>query len=268
MIRKDTNKLISFKFFSLADFYKTVSEKIGSTKESTKKLSMVKGGSPRSFYGASYSQIQERMYSWVEGVSMLKNLASVELTTTKQWVKTWNEDDGDDMDMERYYNDMPFLQKRVKSLGVKSRGNRIQKIIVNLTENANIGASEMLWKTYTAVKLCDEFESQGIRCEVVAVEACAGVDDDNRSLLAEIPIKSADEPINTSLLCTVLSPWFFRHWIFQLETTQVKNVDSSLGSARSLTTNDIPDLENCIVINKGMALSKTSANNFLKGVTV
>lgn len=268
MIRKDTDKLISFKFFSLADFYQSVSEKIGSTAISKIRLEDLKQGLLSRFCGANYSQIIERQYSWPEGVKMLNSLTSVELPITKQCKKVWSDDDGDEMDMERFYNDMPFLQKRIKTLGTRSRGNNIQKILINLTEYAGVKAENMLWKTYTAVKLCDELESRGTRCEVIAFETAKNVDHLKRFDTIEIPIKQAHEPLNTSLLCAVLSPWFLRHWIFQLEYSCIENVCSGLGQPRQLTVADVPDLENCIVIDSGMALTKTDANNFLKGVKV
>lgn len=265
MIRKDTDTLISFKFGSLADFYKSVSEKIGSTRLSREHESECKSGEHTSFCGANYSETIQRKHSWPEGVSMLKQLASMEKTITKEWKKVWSEDDGDEMDMERYYNDMPFLQKRIKVLGNRSRNNSIQKILVNPTENANISAKDMLWKTFTAVKVADELESKGTRCEIILKYFSSNIDKRDRNVTFEIPIKEAGEPVNLSLLCTVFSPWFFRYWIFHLFFSHIEGVRGSLGMARKIPTEET---ENCIVIDSGTALSKEAANNFLKGVKI
>ena len=263
MIRKNTDKLINFKFFSLADFYNTVSEKIGDTYDSRNYESQCKHGNRDVFNGASRSEIIERKHSWPEGVSMLKNLSDMEKVITKQWSKIWNNDDGDDMCLERFYNDMPFLQKRIKVLGVKSRNNIIQKILVNPCESAGVRAKEMLWKTYTAVKIADHLESQGVRCEITIKYLSRNIDNKNRDVTLEIPIKEANEPINTSLLCAVFSPWFFRYWIIHLLKSSIENVSVGLGQPKKISKEEN---ENCIIIDSGTALSKTAANNFLKGI--
>lgn len=263
MIRKDTDKLISFKFFSLSDFYNTVSEKIEKTQLSKDwQWGNIKGYN-KDFVGAPYSEIIQMKYSWPEGVKKLKELSDMEKIITKKWSKQWNEEDGDDMCMERYFNSMPFLQKRVKVLGERSRNNVIQKVIVNTWENCGVDSKKMLWKTYTVVKLVDELESQGVRCEVVIMLNGNSVDYESRKVQIEIPIKEANESINTSLLCTVFSPWFFRYWVFQLLFGHIPNVRESLGCADK-TPKD--QTENCIVIDNGTALSKEAANNFLKGI--
>jgi hypothetical protein len=216
-----------------------------------------------SFFGATHSKILERKFNWPEGVEMLKNLSDMERVITKQWSKTWSLDDGDEMDMERYFNDMAFLHKRIKVLGARARSNAIQKIMINVCENAYVDAEKMLWKTYAVVKLADQLESQGVRCEIVLFESSREIDKHNRNLLIEIPLKQLNEPINISLLCTVLSPWFLRYWLFQFEHMYIDNVDDGLGYSRKLD----PELtENCIVIDSGTALSKEAANNFLKGI--
>lgn len=264
MIRKDTDKLISFKFFSLADFYKSVSEKMGTTYYSKQHESGSYTRQYAKFNGATRKEIMERKHSWPEGVSKLKELVDMEKVITKQWVKIWSDDDGDEMDLERYYNDMPFLQKRIKALGTRSRGNNVQKILINVWENCNITAEKMLWKTYTAVKIADELESQGTRCEILLVGAGENIDKRERKIDFEILIKDASEPINTGLLCAVFSPWFFRYWIFHLLYSHIENVTSYLGNAARFPKDKA---ENCIVIDSGTALSRDSANNFLKGVT-
>ena len=263
MIHKVTDKLVSFSFFSLTDFYNKVDNRTDNN-HSKYNIELCSNNKHVDFFGASYQEIMQRKYAWSEGVSKLKELTDMDRVITKQWAKKWCEDDGDEMDMERYYNGMPFLQKRVQVLGTKSRNNRIQKIMINLCEDAGITANQMLWKTYTAVKIVDELESQGIRCEIVLFEASKNIDSSGRGLLIELPVKQASEPINTSLLCSILSPWFLRYWLFLFEYTYIKNVHPGLGKARKLNPSESD--ENCIIIDSGTALSKRAANDFLKGI--
>lgn len=263
MVRKDTDRLISFKFFSLNEFYDTVEKKIGCTLVSRMHTKLSIDNIELAYFGARHKEILARKFCWPEGVHTLSELSSLEKIITKSWSKKWCDDDGDEMDVERFYNDMPFLQKRVKAIGVRSRNNTVQKIVINLAESSDVTAKEMLWKTYAATKLVDNLESLGTRCEVIVKSYSGNVDSKRRYCLTEIPIKNPEDPINVSLLCTTLSPWFFRYWILNLRACFIEGCLPSLGNSAKLPAED----PGCIIIDNGACLSKDQANNFLKGIT-
>lgn len=182
--------------------------------------------------GIPFKSIEKHKFSYKEGLDKLKKLeAELALGGSKKQYR-WNEFDGDDISMERMYEGMPYMAKRIKQLG--DGNGKFVTIHVSVCENANVGADELLHKAYTAMQLIDLIEGLGYR---VAVEAYMDSRDPGvykgitmSTLHTAVTIKRFEDPLNKPLLLTCISPWFLRYHMFRFWYAKFK-MSHGLGSA-------------------------------------
>lgn len=161
-------------------------------------------------------QIIERKYSYKEGLDQLKQIEDFYVGGSKNKYK-YDENDGDDMNFDRFLEGLPSLKKRIKTLG-KGNGKFIN-LHINISENSWCSANSLLIRSYTAMRIIDYLENKGYRigvyvyADVARIGKYNGTEIDN--LHTEIQIKKPDEPLIKPLILTAISPWFFRFWLFK-----------------------------------------------------
>lgn len=266
-------KVLHIEFSSAYEFYSAVQYAINNQDKYVSKPAcdiISKRKNDSSFAGADWDTSEKRKYQWKEGLKRVQRLTQMEsIVHSSQYVNVWNDYDGDVMDVDRYLNEQPFLSRRVKKSGKSICGQ--YRIVINIAENGTVSAQNMLWKAYAAARLCDEIESQGNRCEVVAVSFLRGqtCDTDYAGYTyTEVTIKKHEESVNTGLLCTCLSPWFFRTYMFMVWRHYL-HVNNWLGWSSSLREYLGNDIDNtCILIDAGDCLSHEKANTFIKTIDI
>lgn len=230
-------------------------------------IERAKTGNGCEFNGCSLDEFYERKYNWPGGLNEISRLSELNamLHATK-FEKRWSDYDGDSMDVERYYNEQPFLSRRVKTHGGNRRGQ--YRIVVNLCENSNVNSKNMLWKAYAATRLCDEIESQGNRVEVVIGSFYSHCIRGYDYTWVQCVGKRAQDPVNQGLLCTLMSPWMLRIPYFAI-LYHYNDCHYRLGHAHTVREYLGDDVEkHAVVIDTGDCLSHEAADVFIRTLDI
>ena len=217
------------------------------------------------FRGLDLKTILSNKFGYTKGLDKLEEIdlnISVGGSTRKY---IYDEFDGDDMNYDRLLDGFPPMLKRVKTHGIGS--GRLISVYVVISENCNVTSKEMLYKSYTSIRIVDMLESMGYR---VAVWACDSTLDASGSYGVEkgvkyelrVCLKRYEDSLNKGLILNGISPWFFRYYMFAHQKGHYKN---GWGMGRSVELNLEQTKEN-IVINKGQCLTKESANAKIKEI--
>lgn len=225
--------IIEKTFENLDDFYKASS--IVTNTGNKLKYDEIACEDDADFLGLDLVEIKKSKYSYSEGLDNLKEIETDDWLTGNHVYK-YDELDGDDINYDRLLDGFPALVKRIKS---KNNGfNRIVNIHVNIAENCNVSYKNMLYKTYTTIRIIDMLENKGYR---VGVYVCAissytgkykGANVEKLDI--RICIKKPEEPVIKPLLLTCISPWFFRYYIFCYYNS-ILDTNIGLGYAKGLS---------------------------------
>ena len=209
--------------------------------------------------GLSREEILKSKYIYKEGLDQLKEIErDLNLGGTKRSYK-WDEIDGDDMNYDRYIDELPYLKKRIKTIG-KGKG-KIINIHVSVGENCNVSYKDMLMRSYTVMRVIDYLENLGFRVGVTVYSDVRNLgyykEERVNSLHVEVQIKKPEEPLIKGLILTCISPWMLRHHFFKLWTAKFKCV-YGLGQAYSVK---YTDTETDIYFQTGSCLDEKTCNN-------
>lgn len=265
-------KCCLFRYDSLSDFYRAVDYAF----ENSNKCKTI-GAKPeahrfryahnKSFSGLYYEDALKTRYAYKDGVNSIHKMQGIEIALkASEYKKVWSDYDGDAFDVERYRNEQPFLSRRVKTIGAKNRG--MFRVYINIAESCVVSYENMLWKTWTACRICDELENQGHRVEIVV---CGEEHDQHYNYkisFTEIVVKRFSDPFNVALLASVCSPWFFRIWLF-IVWNFYKKAYSNLGYPHQIAEYyNVENDKTAILIDNGDCLSEESANNFIRTLDI
>lgn len=225
--------IIKKTFENLDDFYKASS--IVTNTGNKLKYDKIACENDADFLGLDLVEIKKSKYSYSEGLDNLKEIETDDWLTGNHVYK-YDELDGDDINYDRLLDGFPALVKRIKS---KNNGfNRIVNIHVNIAENCNVSYKNMLYKTYTTIRIIDMLENKGYR---VGVYVCAISSNTGKYKSANVEkldiricIKKPEEPVIKPLLLTCISPWFFRYYIFCYYNS-ILDTNIELGFAKKLS---------------------------------
>lgn len=264
----DSNSIYEF-YKDIDNFEKTDKSKIFGDLKRFKKY---KTSDEAFFRGLPLAEIQNHKYQYPKPLEFIKNGLNINLNfgfNSKKY--EFNEFDGDDMNFDRFIDGFPAFSKRV----TKHNNKRIGKVInifVNIAENCNISAEQLLSKAKFTIKLIDYLESCNFRTQVYCMTACSdyGKFSDYEGYVnfgTKICIKKAEDNCNLNLIYNLISPWFFRYYLFLV---QVKSYRASygLGCAEPLhkVFDDIPeksDITN-IIIDKEECLDEEGIDKKIK----
>ena len=272
-------KIYSDRFDSVSEFFSVVMNAQPKDSYSSKDLCQTLKDDNERFRGLTNENIMKYRLNYPEGVESLRMLP--ELNIRKGGVKyayRWDDQDGDDMDMPRYFEGMACMRKRYKTAGDGQQG-RFVEVKVKVDENGYVKYSAMLWKTYTLCRIVDQLEAAGIRVRVSVCDYSEMFWGEYQLLGLEIKIKDYNEPLNMGLIATICSPWFFRYWVFKYSATQFALTSSGVGRSISLGTffsgNEkareelgMTERRDLILIDSGECLSKEAADKFIKSLEI
>ena len=242
--------IIKKTFENLDDFYEASS--IITNTGNELKYNEIANKEDINFLGLSLAEIKKSKYSYSKGLNSLKEIETDNWLTGNHIYK-YDELDGDDINYDRLLDGFPALIKRIKS---KNNGlNRIVNIHVNIAENSDVSYKDMLYKTYTTIRIIDMLENKGYRVGVYvcAISSYTGKykSANVEKLDIRICIKKPEEPVIKPLLLTCISPWFFRYYIFCYYNS-ILDTNIGLGSAKKLS--EISDTKD-IYIDNGECLT-------------
>jgi hypothetical protein len=162
-------------------------------------------------------------FSWKEKIADIEKESMQLVQGYKKRIYKYDELDGDDINMERLYEHLPAMKKRVYVKGDKF-GNFIS-FYFNAGVDCGVKSDAIMNKTYTASKLINFFESLNKRVEVIlyfkAMWPGKYKGENVREFTIEIVAKEFSSPLNIGLLNTVLAPWFFRYWMLMFMDTRM-----------------------------------------------
>ena len=250
---------LEFKFENVDDFYRSAldfDKNLGNKRMFDQFLI----GSSSDFTGLTVPDILKYKYGYTPGVEKLDEIKSELLVSGASCFKMkWDSVDGEDMSMDRYYDETPFLQKRVRKHGFL--GGKFIKMYVSINELAHVGFDRMLNRTYTAVSLIDHLESIGYRVEVYGISYSINKgrykDKWASEVYSEVCLKRADEVLNIPLLLTMLSPWCYRYWHFLMFSAHFMTADGMGQTRRQYKKSKLGEIylesETCLDKNSSIA---------------
>lgn len=146
--------------------------------------------------GLTKEEIQKSKYFYKEGLDKLEKLDEDLIFGGSKTNYKYDENDGDDMNYDRFIEGLPSLRKRQRTGGDKN--GKFIKLHVGICESCMISAKDMLYKSYTALKLADYLESQGYRVQIstfAEVESLGYYKEDRiEYLLVEVVFKRFEDP--------------------------------------------------------------------------
>lgn len=236
-------------------------------------MTLTKNGNEDSFYkekitdksdfrGLTITEIHKSRFSYKKGLDELKEIESDNYLVGTRTYK-YDETDGDDINYDRLLDGFPALIKRVSGK-IKGTG-RIINIYINIAEACFVSYKQMVYKTYTAIRIIDMLEQQGYR---VCVYSCTYGKDigklngKNVNIKLHVCIKKPEDPIIKALLMTCISPWFFRYYVF-CYFHSICHSNEWLGSP--LKFNKKSTNEN-IYIDNGECLNEMTANKKIEEI--
>lgn len=217
------------------------------------------------FRGLSNKDILKYKYGYTPGVEHIEELDASFVLGSSRFKYKWNEEDGDEMSMERAYNDLPYLKQRRRTIGNNS--GKFITIHVNTGELGWVEADEMLCKCYTVATLVNKLETMGYRTRILMHTFTRGVGYLNGqsvdTMEVKCPLKQFEEPLNLPLIIYCISPWFHRYWMFLLRAAKLK-VSGGMGSSARIRKKDT---QTDIYIDTGQCLDEDDAKERLEQIS-
>ena len=254
---------LEFIFDDITDFYKEL--ELISPDGNTNYWKKLERGRDAGWVGLSKEDAIKYKFGYDPGVEKVPELKDMfEGVGASMFKYHWDERDGEEMNMERAYESMPFLKQRRRAIG-----NGIGKFVnvhVNIAELCNVSSNQMMYKAYTAASIINRLETLGYRVQVNVVTASSGTGyykgENVRELIVRIPVKRFEEPLNMSMLLNCMSSWFFRRWIFLFWCSKIKTTD---GLGRSLRLGK-SDTKSDIYIDNGQCMNRESAQSKIRSI--
>lgn len=212
--------------------------------------------------GLDRETILKSKFSYKEGLDKLKQIeGDMNLGGTKKRYK-YDEFDGDDMNYDRFLEQLPSLKKRIKTLGPGH--GRFINLHVCICENSWCSARAFMTRAYTAMRIIDYLESLGYR---IGVYVYTDTDDMGHykgqhvdEFHMEVCVKRPEEPLLKPLILTAVSPWTFRYWGFKFRCAKF-NPHHYMGAS---ATRQYENTKTDLYIKRGECLSTDDSNRYVK----
>lgn len=216
------------------------------------------------FVGLSLDEIVKNKYSYRKDLDKIKSIDDFVSMGGAKNIYKYDEFDGDDMNYDRFVDELPYMKKRIKNVG---RGNgKFIKLHVAIAENWIVDYKDMLNRAYTVIQIVDFLEDLGYRLEIIAYSDVNNVgsykEEYIESLKTEILIKSANEPLIKPLVLTCISPWMFRHHMFKFWSAKF-NTNDNLGATEF---NKYKDTDSDLYIKSGECLNEQTSKDRIKKI--
>jgi len=170
-------------------------------------------------------------HGWPAGVeAALRLIEAPDLATVgaSRLRRRWSHDDGDTLDVARFYDGLPCWQQPHRAPG--GSGGRILTLVAHAGANSHLSADAIAWKAYAAVRYADAMEAAGYRVAVDVSFATRHSYRDGSGWHCLVHVKEPDDPVDLSQLAAILSAAAFRWYGFTWQACCDKRLESCRGS--------------------------------------
>lgn len=176
--------------------------------------------------------------TWNEGVADVDRMAgelerSLPAPVEVKRRRVWNEDAGDEIDVDRYRHAEPFFRDNAKRPQV---GPRVVSLLVQVGNNCQFSSESLKWRGAACVALARVLEAAGysseIQCFSLAARAASPIiraDVDGANIATVCNLKNAGDALDISALVNATSGWYFRTVVFGSYVVLNRRLDSVLG---------------------------------------
>lgn len=215
--------------------------------------------------GLSREKILESKFSYKEGLDNLKKIEEDLFLGGSRKKYKYDEFDGDDMNYDRFLEQMPAMKKRIRNHGA-GQGKFIN-LHVCICENAWCSSESLMIRAYTVMRLVDYLEDQGYRIGVSVYTDTNNVGSyrgEKINLLhVEVMVKKPEETLIRPLILTSVSSWMFRFWMFKFRAAKFY-VDPCMGVSASVK---YTETKQDIYIGRGECLTTGDAAHKLRMIS-
>lgn len=222
----------------------------------------------KNFRGLSNEDIHKYKWSYTKGLDKLKEIEKPLFLGGRKHKYKYDENDGDDLNFDRYLEGMPCLKRRTP---IHGEGNgKFIKLHISICENCWCSANNLLCRAYTTMRIIDLLESQGYRIQVSAYASNEfpgylikkGIREQVDHLDTEVVIKPFEEPLIKGKILTAISPWFFRYWMFKFWNAKFQMNDGYGHTYRP----EFKETTSDIYIQTGEALTEEDGEKTIKRI--
>jgi len=164
--------------------------------------------------------MQLARYGWKEGTEQAKAMISEIKAISGSLQKVFDfvyDETGDEVSVERYLDKEESHFLRFTETIKDGFSKRIIRFCVNVTTNAETKTEYIIRRGASIVALVDLFESQGIQCELTAIETIVVK---NRYFEVSTVLKQAGEAVEIDRIAFAFShPSFLRRMVFGFQET-------------------------------------------------
>lgn len=156
------------------------------------------------------------MMAMKDAVDRLRNETLPELKNhTRKFI--WTYDDGDEIDLDRMRDGLPFWKKYVREA---THGPTEVTIITDTTTPFTKDSDDIIWRGAVAVALACILEEKGYRVELWVVNGSHLYGDSpSTPVCTAACLKRTSDPLDSSTLINTVSGWFYRSATFNLLNT-------------------------------------------------
>lgn len=212
--------------------------------------------------GLSRDEIIKSKFCYKKGLDKLKTIEQDFNLGSSKRIYKWDENDGDDMNYDRFLDNLPCLNKRTIRKG-NGRG-KIITIYVSVGENCYTNYADMLNRSYTVMRLVDYLENLNYRTEIIVYADVRSLGkykgETIEELHTEIILKRAEEPLIKGLILNCISPWMLRHHMFKFWCAKFK-VSPGYGTSYAAS---YKNTDNKIYFGTGKCLTKDKCEEYLE----
>lgn len=222
LIKKDET---IFSFSSISDFYKeaTILENTGHSS----RFEIYSTFSSSWADSVDYSKEFIKKVQWgdKEGLKEMKKIdRDLDIIGRSSFIDKWDYSDGMDINMERLYDDIPFLKRRIRTIG--NNNGKFITLNIDISIPACVPDYQIRHKALSIISFIDYLETLGFRLEIILYCNSKGQGNynyvDMPFTTTKIVLKKAEEPLNLPLMLTAISPWMLRYWMFMLWCAKFK----------------------------------------------
>jgi len=183
---------------------------------------------------------------WQEGADILnafiERLKTIEIPPIKSRKRksTFNENEGDEIDLDRLYAGQPFWRK---SESETHDGPATVTIVMDACASSQVDTEDILWRGAAAIALTHVLEEKGYGVELWIIEGGYPLKGDSSPTMEACCLKRTSDPLDTSTLVNTASGWFYRSAYFTIirsvGTYLKKKIQYGLGGVYTPTKKDL-----------------------------
>lgn len=206
-----------FKFDSITDMVENTLQVIEERKHLVWTQKRIEGLNDSQWIGRSFDSFADVAKAvnqpWEEGLQiidqMLDKLHDLHLPVpqSRRRVARWNEDHGDDLDIDRLRAGQPYWRSSEREIRT---GPQNVTIIAAMGATQNWHPMQMIWRGAAAIVLTELLERAGYRVDLWGGRTGTNVYTDKSWQCFAVQLKRPEDPLDRSAVVNAVSGWFYR----------------------------------------------------------